>query len=429
MKISRTALRMLKPFLLLCALLFPLFWIVLGGQLRTPLLFAGGGFAIYLLWLKRLHRRMGRYGRWALSGLLLAAMGFCRPDSEPLLTPIWHVLIVLYCVPAGIYLAHCVEESESALNAIFAGMMLLFGLWGLLVMRQMDLSQIVRITQEVTTRLEQRYPVVLFGIFSWENVKMQLIPWCVYPLSAVVAVACRNSWVTKGMLLAGAVLAVDVAGAFLTRTVFLSGGIAIAAAILLFMIKADRKRQFMMGITILLLFLGVMEIIQVIPAVHDSFAGLLDRFSGTADDSRKYLWESSAKLMVQNPMGGGDALLEDHLWAHNLPLDMGLLYGIPGFLCMSWLLIILIHAVIEWAGRLASEIKSIEVLLLCMFFGALVSCLVCPPDIAFLTPMVLVGAFAKERVWIAHSRTVAIRRAGSLAIPGREYGIMTQHYR
>jgi O-antigen ligase len=295
----------------------------------------------------------------------------------------------------------------------------------------MDLSQIVRMTQEVTTRLEQRYPVELFGIFSWGNVKMQLIPWCVYPLGAVVAVACRNSWITKAMLLAGAALAVYVAGAFLTRTVFLSGGIAIAVAILLFMIKADRKRQFMMVTIIVLLFLGVLELIHVIPAVHDSFAGLLDRFADTADDSRKYLWESSAKLMVQHPMGGGDALLEDHLWAHNLPLDMGLLYGIPGFLCMSWLLIMLIHAVVQWAGRLASAIKSFEVLLLCTFIGAFVSCLVCPPDIAFLMPMLLVAAFAKERVWIAYSRTVAIRRTGSLAVPGptEEYGIITQHHR
>jgi len=429
MKISRTALRTLKPFVLFCILLFPLFWIVLGGKLRTPLLFAGGSFAIYLLWLEKLHRRLGRYGRWALPGLLLAAMGFCRPNSEPLLIPVWHVLTVFYCVPVGIYLAHCTEESEPSLNAIFAGMMLLFGFWGLLVMRQIDLTSIVRMTQEVTTRLEQRYPVELFGIFSWDNVKMQLIPWCVYPLGAVVAVACRNSWVTKGMLLAGAALAVYVAGAFLTRTVFLSGGIAIAVAILLFMIKADRKRQFMMVTIILLLFLGVLELIQIIPAVHDSFAGLQDRFSGTADDSRKYLWESSAKLMVQNPMGGGDALLEDHLWAHNLPLDMGLLYGIPGFLCMSWLLIMLSHAVVKWAGRMGSEIRSIEVLLLSMFLGAIVSCLVCPPDLALLTPMLFAAAFAKERTWIAYSRSAAIRSGNSLTEPYQieRLGLMTRH--
>ena len=417
MKISRTALRMLKPLLLLCVLLLPLFWIVLGGKMRTPLLFAGGAFAIYLLWLKKLHRRLGRYGRWVLPGLLLAAMGFCRPNSEPLLIPIWHVLTVFYCVPVGIYLAHCTEESESLLNGIFAGMMLLFGLWGLLVMRQIDLTAIVRMTQEVTTRLEQRYPVELFGIFSWDNVKMQIIPWCVYPLGAVVAVACNNSWISKGMLLAGAALAVYVAGAFLTRTVFLSGGIVIAAAILLFMTKADRKRQFMMVMVILLLFLGVLELIQVIPAVHDSFAGLLDRFSDTADDSRRYLWESSAKLMFQNPLGGGDALLEDHLWAHNMPLDMGLLYGIPGFLCMSWLLFMLVQAVVTWVNRLASEIKSIEVLLLSIFLSAIVSSLVCPPDIALLTPMLLVAAFAKERTWIAYSRSAALRSGSAMTEP------------
>ena len=430
MKINRNALRTIKPFLQLCILLFPLFWIVLGGKLRTPLLLAGGAFAIYLLWHNKLHRRLGRYGRWALPGLLLAAMGFCRPDSESLLIPIWHVLIALYCVPAGIYLAHCAEKSESSLNAIFAGIMLLFGFWGLLVMRQIDLTAIVRMTQEVTTRLEQRYPVELFGIFSWDNVKMQLIPWCVYPLGAVVAVGCRNSWITKGMLLTGAALAVYVAGAFLTRTVFLSGGIAIAGAILLFMIKADRKRQFMMAAIIFLLFLGVLELIQIIPAVHDSFAGLQDRFLSTADDSRRYLWESSAKLMVQNPMGGGDALLEDHLWAHNLPLDMGLLYGIPGFLCMSWLLIMAVHAVIKWAGCLGSEIKSIEVLLLSMFLSAIVSCLVCPPDIALLTPMLLAAAFAKERTWIAYSRSAATRSGSPLTEPYQieRLGMMTRHH-
>ena len=148
----------------LVAINIPLFWIVLGGKMRTPLMLAGGGFGIYLLWRKKLHKRLGRYGRLALPGVLLAAMGFCRPNSDPLILPIWYVLAFVYCVPAGIYLAHCVEESEASLDAIFAGMMLLFGLWDLLVMRQLDLSTIVRMTQEVTTRLEQRYPVeVVWG--------------------------------------------------------------------------------------------------------------------------------------------------------------------------------------------------------------------------------------------------------------------------
>jgi hypothetical protein len=411
MKINRNALRTFKSFLQLCVILFPVFWIVLGGPLRTPLLSLDGSFVIYLLWLKKLHRRLGRYGRMALPAVLLGLLGFCRPDSDPVVLPVWHLLNVFYCVPAGIYLAHRLEESESTLDAILAGMMLAFGLWGLLVMQQIDLSTIVRMTQEVTTRLEQRYPVELFGIFSWDNVKMELIPWCVYPFSAVMAVACRNSWFTKAVLLAAATLGAYVAGAFLTRTVFLSGGFAIGACIVLFMIKAGRKRQIVMVIVILLLALGLFEIVQVIPVVHEYFAGLQDRFSDTGDDTRRYLWESATKLIVQNPLGGGDNLLEDHLWAHNLPLDMGLLYGVPGFLCVIWLLIMLSGIVVRWAGRMASEIKSTELLLFSMFVGAVVSSLVCPPDIAYLTPMLLVAAFANERLWLASSRSAAVRRS------------------
>jgi hypothetical protein len=412
LKIRPDALQALKTPVLFCALLFPLFWIVLGGPMRTPLLFLDGLFAIYLLWRKKLHPRLGRYGSWMLPGLLLGAMGFCRPDSDPLVFPLWHILAAFYCLPAGIYLAHSSQESDSALNGILAGMMVLFGLWGLMVQRQLDLTTIVRMTQEVTTRLEQRYPVELFGIFSWDNVKMQLIPWCVYPLSAVMAVACRNTWFVKAALLTGAGLAVYVAGAFLTRTVFFSGGIAIASVILMFIIKAKWKRQFLMLAIIVLLSLCVIELIQFIPAVHESFVGLQDRFTDTADDSRKYLWESSAKLMFQNPIGGGDALLEDHLWAHNLPLDMGLLYGIPGFLCMVWLLFMLAQAVVRWVRSFSSEIDSIEVLLVGIFVGAVVSSMVCPPDIALVTPMMLIATFARERTWIAYSNSAAIRKAG-----------------
>jgi hypothetical protein len=398
--------------------------------MRTPLLFLDGLFAIHLLWRKGLHRRMGRYGTLALPGVLLGLMGFCRPDSDPVILPIWHILAVFYCIPAGIYLAHCVEESESVLNAIFAGMLLFFGLWGLMVMRQMNLSDIVRMTQEVTTRLEQKYPVEMFGIFSWDNVKMQIIPWCVYPLGAVMAVACRSSWMNKGVLLAAAALGAYVAGAFLTRTVFLSAGFAIGATILLFMIKAGRKRQTTMVLVILLLSGGVFEIVQIIPVVHEFVAGLQDRFADTSDDSRKYLWESSTKLMFQNPLGGGDALLEDHLWAHNLPLDMGLLYGVPGFLCMSCLLFMMTQALMKWAGRLSSEVKSIDVMLFSMFLGAIVSCLVCPPDVALLTPMLLVATFARERTWMSYSRAAAKGSSRPLAepYPVERLGMMTRRY-
>jgi hypothetical protein len=79
-------------------------------------------------------------------------------------------------------MAHCLEESKSVLNWIYACMMLLFAAWSFLVMQQVDLTQIVRMTSDAVTRGDQRYPVELFGIFSWENVKMQLIPWCAYPI-------------------------------------------------------------------------------------------------------------------------------------------------------------------------------------------------------------------------------------------------------
>src|SRR5581483_11628905 len=159
MKIDHKLVPQLKSLLQLCVILFPLFWIVLGGPMRTPLLFLDGAFVIYLLSLKKLHTRLGSYCSWMLPGLLLAVMGFCRPDSDPLVLPIWYIVATFYCLPAGIYLAHISEESDSALNGILAGMMVLFGLWGLLVMRQIDLTTIVRMTQEVTTRVEQRYPV------------------------------------------------------------------------------------------------------------------------------------------------------------------------------------------------------------------------------------------------------------------------------
>jgi uncharacterized membrane protein len=46
-----------------------------------------------------------------------------------------------------------------------------------------------------------------------------------------------------------------------------------------------------------------------------------------------------------------------------------------------------------------------------MFIAAMTCALISPPDIAFLTPMIMVGAFAKERAWIAASRARDRRRA------------------
>ena len=255
------------------------------------------------------------------------------------------------------------------------------------------------------------------GIFSWDNVKMQIIPWCAYPLSAVAAVACRNSWITKGTLLAAAGLAVYVSGALLTRTVFLSGGIAIAATILLFIVKAGRKRQVYDGADHSAALPGGRGDRSIRAGGSRILHGLGGSLLGHGRRQPEIPLGKLHTANVPESLGGGDALLEDHLWAHNLPLDMGLLYGIPGFLCMIWLLFMLVQAVVRWTGGLSSEIKSIEVLLLSMFIGALISSMVGPPDIAYLTPMLLVAAFAKERTWIAYSRSAALRNGNSLAQP------------
>jgi hypothetical protein len=109
--------------------------------------------------------------------------------------------------------------------------------------------------------------------------------------------------------------------------------------------------------------------------------------------------------MLTHPLGGGDALLEEHLWAHDLPLDMGLLYGVPGFLGMTCLLVMLVHSVVKWARSLRGEIEIFEITMLSMFIAAVTCALISPPDIAFLTPMIMVAAFAKERAWLAASRS------------------------
>jgi hypothetical protein len=404
--------RALKVALPFCGLLFPLFWIVLGGMLRTPLLIAGGMFGMGWLWKVNLYRRVRSYVSWAVIGLLLAAMGFLRSGSESeIILPIWYVLLIFYAVPAGILIAHCEGESKSVLNWIYGCMMLLFAVWSFLVLQQVDLTAIVKITSGAATRTDQRYPVELFGIFSWENVKMQLIPWCAYPFAAIMAVSCRGPLLVRGMLLAGAVLGAYVAGAFLTRTVFLAGGVAIVIILLVYMLKADRKRRFAMAATVVVLAIGIVEIIQIVPIVHEFVMGLSERFGETADDGRQYLWASSSKLMLSHPLGGGDTLLEEHLWAHNLPLDMGLLYGIPGFLCMTCLLLMLVKSVFKWARSLQGEIEVFEITVLSLFISALACSLISPPDLSFLTPLILVGAFAKERAWIEVSRSHSRRRA------------------
>jgi O-antigen ligase len=412
MKFSHTWQRTLKTSLLFCALLFPMFWIVLGGILRTPLLVAGGLLGIMMLWKMRLQRRVRSYASWGVAGLLLAGMGFIRNASESLIIiPVWYILVIFYAVCAGILVAHCAEESREILNWIIGGMMLLFGAWSFLVMQQVDLLTIVRLDAEGgATRTDQRYPVELFGIFSWENVKMQIIPWCAYPLAAIMAVSCRGPLLIRGILLGGAILGAYVAGAFLTRTVFLAGGVAILIIFLVYMIKADRRRRFAMAATVILLALGIVELIHAVPVVNEFVMGLSDRFAATADDGRQYLWASSLQLMLAHPLGGGDALLEEHLWAHNLPLDMGLLYGIPGFLSMTWLLVMLVYSVVKWTQSLRGGIELFEITLLSIFIAALTCSLISPPDISFLTPLILSAAFAKERNWMAASRARARRR-------------------
>jgi O-antigen ligase len=177
------------------------------------------------------------------------------------------------------------------------------------------------------------------------------------------------------------------------------------------MLKANRKRQFVMAAMVFLLAIGSVEVVHTVPVVNEFVMGLFDRFSITADDGRQYLWASSFRLILNHPMGGGDALLEENLWAHNLPLDMGLLYGIPGFVIMTWLLALLVRPVVKWMMALRGGIEIFEVTLLSMFIAALVCSLISPPDIAFLTPLIMVGAFAKERAWMEASRAKVRPRA------------------
>jgi hypothetical protein len=412
MKINTTWLRPLKTLLFLCAILFPFVWIVIGGILRTPIYILGGLFGIYLLRKHRLQTRLGSYALWAAAGSLLVIMGQFRLASPSQQWPtIWYFLMIFYAVPAGILLAHWNEEFKPMMNWTLAFIMLVFAAWSYLVMQKVDVEHVVILTNDTATRGDQAYPVELFGIFSWENVKMQLIPWCAYPFAALLAVACRTPLVVRGILLGASALGCYVAGAFLTRTVFMAAGFAVVIVTVVYMVKANRNRRLVIVLTILLLAGACMSIVRYIPVVNEYVMGLLDRFSYTADDSRRYLWASSYHLMLNYPLGGGDAYLEDHFWAHDLPLDLGLLYGIPGFLCISGLLSTLIYWVVKWICHLRGEFEFYEIILLSVFIAAMVSCLISPPDLAFLTPMLLVGAFAKERAWMEASHARARRRA------------------
>jgi hypothetical protein len=70
----------------------------------------------------------------------------------------------------------------------------------------------------------------------------------------------------------------------------------------------------------------------------------------------------------------------------------------------------LVASVAKWAFHLQGAIEIFEVIVLSLFVAALVSCLISPPDPAFITPLVLVGAFAKERARMQASRAGARSR-------------------
>jgi len=277
------------------------------------------------------------------------------------------------------------------------------------VMQQVDLSEVVRLTNDVATRLDQKYSVDLFGVFSWDNVKMAIIPWCAYPLAAIVAVACRGPMLGRVVLLVAGAIGAYVAGAFLTRTVFFASGIAIVAILPIYLIKANSKTLLLSLAIFFILAIAVAATIHSVPVINEYVNGLMDRFSYTSDDSRQYLWADATKLILARPTGGGDALLEDHLWAHNLPLDMGLLYGFPGIAATLWMICMLLVAVTRWALRLRGSVDVFDVTFLSVFIAALVSCMISPPDLAFITPLVFIGVFARERARMLPSRVPRVR--------------------
>jgi hypothetical protein len=395
----------LKPFAWYSALLFPFFWLVIGGCLRTPFLLGCGLLGIYRLRQERLLPRLRAYGSWLIPMAILTAMGLLRPYSESaVISPIWYILVLFYAVPAGILVARAADHSAAVLNWVCAFLMLGFGAWSYLVMGQIDLTEVVRITNAVATRVDQKYPAELFGIFSWDNVKMAIIPWCAYPLAAVGAVACRGTLLSRAIWVIAGGLGAYVAGAFLTRSVFLADAFAIGIVLSVLLLRADRKTLFTVTVTLLFLAGVLFEVVHSVGVVNESVTGLLDRFSYTSDDTRQYLWADAAKLIPSNPIGGGDALLEDHLWAHNLPLDMGLLYGIPGIVSITCLLGMLTASVVRWTFALRGSVEAFEVTFLSVFVAALVSCLISPPDLAFITPLVFIGVFARERTCMLPSR-------------------------
>jgi hypothetical protein len=75
------------------------------------------------------------------------------------------------------------------------------------------------------------------------------------------------------------------------------------------------------------------------------------------------------------------------------------------------LLVMLIHPVVKWTRSFRGAIELFEVISLSMFVAALTCSFISPPDVAFLTPLLMIGAFAKESAWIAASRARMHRRA------------------
>ncbi len=393
-------------------LLLPLGWFILAGPNAFRVFSIGSIFA--LIELTRASSMRQTLRAWPIpliTGFYLIA-GWIAPEVDEAVKSFDFSAAVgtmCYSIPAGFCFAHWSRKEPGAvlLGFVFFALALVIAANGLI--KTVGIENILVLSENEITRVNPDSGFVFLGIFKPINVVIGIIPMTIFAVSSLPLLLLPGWKPQKILIVIASIGAIYANLSVATRTTLLAAALSFACIGPLLYFKGKIKRARVILILLVCIVSGAVFSKSLL--ISNLSNPVAERLQQIMDDGRFYIWMDSAKVLWNNPLGGGNGKLASELpWAHNLFLDFGLTHGWLGMASMLVLYGFIFYSVLRAIRKTNILTQPVGIVFLSVFLAMFFVAITEPPNSALIAFSYLTCCYC-----LASEKTIAkklMKRAG-----------------
>ena len=377
-------------------MLTPLILIFMQGPSVSAELGLGCMMAVGGLFFTRQIRELKRMVPYLVCMVPYIALAFYWKDLDNDLTAKYTLGLILYLVPAGLMMRELADRGKG--NGVIVGIImcsLCLAAAGLEVLRTVGIENLVKTMGLSLSRNNvenESYKYLHFFVIT--NVIIGMSTFGICALTCIIVLILDVPVLVKCAGILGFALALYINVQVITRGAIVSAAVGILLSLPWVAGTMGPKKVFRYAVAAATLLAGVLAYGYFFQkAIWEKVSALSERISESGDDSRLTHWNEAVGIIQRDIWGGGRGFMQTHTWAHNFFLDTALTAGIPGFLSLLALLVLVFLHIARVLLRGRRLLHPIFLVILSLFSAVFVLTMTSPPSLPLFGVLLLAAGF------------------------------------